>query len=405
MAVLPDDAGWRGKLRVFNSCLLIVLGFALPFSVAVDGILAGLIAVLWLVGGHEREAWQKLRGNRVAWAVGAFYLLHVVGMMWTEDIAIGVRTLKKEALLLYLPVFMLVARYEHRRYYVFAFLAAMAVQVGLSYAIWFRLIAPFNIATQADPVPFMGHITYNPFLAIAIYFLLYFILFERSPGKAAKVAVALMVVPASINMFITQGRSGQLVYFVMLAMVVFQYYERYFFRALLVSVVAVSSTFAIMYQSNESFRGRMDQAIWDVRHRDTVTWSAVGARISFARNSFEILKRNPLIGVGTGDFNREYEKVDAQTTRLGATTNPHNMYSLEAVQFGILGLLSLVAILAAQIYEAARSRDSLGRRFGMALPVIFAFIMLSDSYLRGFFSTMLFTYLSSFIYRQWPDKV
>lgn len=401
MTQQQQSAAWRATVQDVNSYFLIALGFALPFSVAIDGVLAGLILLLLLIGGCSRESFSAVKSNRVVWAVAGFYLLHIVGMLWTEDVSIGIRTLKKEALLLYLPVFMLVAKNNHRRYYLLAYLLAMTVQVLLSYAIWFRVIPPFNIATMSDPVPFMGHITYNPFLAIATYFLLYHSLFNNSTGKGLKGLLVLLTVAFSINMFITQGRAGQLVYFVMLAVLIFQYYSRYAIRAAFVAAIAVILAFICMYQWNGSFRERMDQVAGDVRNYDTHKGSAVGARISFALNSFEIIKRNPIIGVGTGDFNMEYAKVDAQTTKLGGTTNPHNMYTLEAVQFGALGVISLVSILGGQLYEANRSGDPLGRQFGMVLPIMFGVMMLSDSYLRGFFSSMLFVYLSSFTYRNW----
>jgi O-antigen ligase len=392
---------WRLKLRNINSWLLVAFGFILPFSVAVDGILAGLIAFLSLLAGADREGWRQLRSNRLVWAVLGFYLLHIIGMFWTEDLAAGFRLLQKESLLLFLPILMLAVRREHQRYYVLSFLSAMLVQVALSYAIWFGFIPPFDIAPQTDPVPFMGHISYNPFLAIAIYLLLYFLIFDKSIGKGLRGLGWALVMACSINMFITQGRAGQVAYFVMLVVVVFQYYNRYAFKAALISAVAVSVLFGLMYKTNGSFQERVDGVVWDLQHYETKKGSPVGARITFALNSFDIVKRHPLVGVGTGDFNVEYARVDARTTQLGGTTNPHNMYTLEAVQFGLLGILSLVSILFAQWHTASRSGDPFQRRFGVALPIIFAVIMLSDTYLRGFFTTMLFVYLSTFTYREW----
>ncbi|KZK75209.1 MAG: hypothetical protein A3K90_08665 [Pelodictyon luteolum] len=395
---------WRQKLRNINSWLLVAFGFILPFSVAADGILAGLIAFLSLLAGAEREGWRQIRQNKLVWAILGFYLLHIVGMFWTEDLASGFKLLQKESLLLFLPILMLSVKREHQRYYVLSFLAAMIVQVALSYAIWFGVVPPFNIATLPDPVPFMGHITYNPFLAIALYILLYFLVFDRSVGRGAKVLALLFFVAGSVNMFITQGRAGQVAYFVMLVVVVFQYYHRYALKAALISAVAVTAVFGLMYKTNGSFQERVDGVVWDLQHYDTHKGSPVGARITFAVNSFDIVQRHPLAGVGTGDFIAEYAKVDARTTQLGATTNPHNMYVLEAVQFGLLGILSLLSILLAQWHMASRSGDPFQKRFGVVLPIIFAFIMLSDTYLRGFFTTMLFVYLSAFTYRLWPEE-
>ncbi len=48
-----NTPAWRLRLRNINSWLLVAFGFILPFSVAADGILAGLIAFLSLLAGVE----------------------------------------------------------------------------------------------------------------------------------------------------------------------------------------------------------------------------------------------------------------------------------------------------------------------------------------------------------------
>ena len=37
--------------------------------------------------------------------------------------------------------------------------------------------------------------------------------------------------------------------------------------------------------------------------------SSVGHRLTFAKNSWELIKNNPILGVGTGDFPDEYKKI------------------------------------------------------------------------------------------------
>ena len=76
------------------------------------------------------------------------------------------------------------------------------------------------------------------------------------------------------------------------------------------------------------------------------------------------------------------------------------MYLLEMVQFGIIGLASLLWILVAQIRIALRSNDSFRNHFGVAFPLMFAVIMFSDCYLLGHFTTMLFIFLSSLLYSE-----
>ena len=42
--------------------------------------------------------------------------------------------------------------------------------------------------------------------------------------------------------------------------------------------------------------------------------SSVGLRITFALNSWDVIKENPIIGIGTGDFPMEYKKINQINT-------------------------------------------------------------------------------------------
>ena len=78
--------------------------------------------------------------------------------------------------------------------------------------------------------------------------------------------------------------------------------------------------------------------------------TSVGLRISMALNSYEIIKDNYIIGVGTGDFRNEYKKINQKNTpQLENSTNPHNMYNLILVQLGLVGLISFLSIFYFQV--------------------------------------------------------
>lgn len=395
---------YRSKLSETASYLLIAFGFILPISVAMANILALLITAIWLLRGGHQENWRQVRRNPVVLAILGFVALHVTGLLWTTDLHNGLYVLKKESILLFIPVFMLCAKKEHIKYYSISFLVAITLTVAISYGIWFEVIPPTESASVANPTPFMSHISYNPFLTVAIYLLLYAILFDESANKKQKFLYISLAVLFTVNMFITQGRAGQVMYFFMLAILLFQYFHKNLIKAVIATAVTIPIILLFAYNTSDVFSSRVKAAIKDIKKYDNDKRSDVGLRLAFAINSFEIIKNNPIVGVGTGDFNVEYERVNARKTpELPATTNPHNMYVLELVQFGILGLFSLLSILGAQFYQARKSEIHLIKSMGVALPLLFAVIMLSDSYLRGHFTTMLFVFFSSFLYKDYEE--
>ena len=133
--------------------------------------------------------------------------------------------------------------------------------------------------------------------------------------------------------------------------------------------------------------------------------SSVGQRITFAINSWDVIKENPIIGVGTGDFPSEYKKINKiNTPQLPNTTNPHNMYTLITMQLGLIGLVSMLSIFYYQIKLSFNSSNRLIRDLGIALPLIFLAIMWSDSYLLGHYTSLVFVFFSSFLYKDFEKS-
>lgn len=387
-----------------KSHLLTIFGFLLPLSVALGNIVAVIIVLLWLAKGNRKADWEQLKRNPVVISVLCFYLLHIIGLFWTQDIESGFHILKKQSIVLLLPVFMSFAKKEDTKRYIFSFLFAIAITIVISFAIWLQVIPPTPNARVSDPTPFMSHISHNPFLTIALYLVLYLIFFDTAITKKQKIALILFAIALNINMFITQGRAGQVMYFFMLVVLLFQYFHKNLIKAVIATAVTIPLILLFVYNTSDVFSSRIKAAITDIKEYDNDKKSDLGLRLAFTANSFEIIKNNPIVGVGTGDFNIEYERVNARKTpELPATSNPHNMYVLELVQFGILGLFSLLSILGTQFFQARKSESHLIKSMGVALPLLFAVIMLSDSYLRGHFTTMLFVFFSSFLYKDYEE--
>jgi O-antigen ligase len=396
----PD---FKTRLHNLNSLLLIAFGFVLPLSVALANIIALLIVLLWLMQANFRNDVNKLRNNTLVRAILAFWLLHLIGLLWTSDLSSGLQIIAKESILLLLPIFMMVLSIEYRERAIGAFMASMLLSCTLSFLMWFQVIPPSHfMINEGDPIAFMGRISYAPFLTIAIYISLFYLLLNPTSGKKKKILAAITAVFLSINIFIINGRAGQVSFFVMIVIVIFQYYSKNLLRALTVAAIALPLLIFTTYNFSSTFRERIKLAISEVEHYGDGNNTSVGLRIAFTRNSLDIIRENALFGVGTGDFSREYATVNKRNTpTLLATSQPHNMYILELVQFGVIGLAALLSILYAQIRISLHSSIPLQKYFGLALPILFAIIMLSDSYLLGHFTTMLFVFFSAILYQDY----
>jgi len=395
---------FKQNIPYINSYLIILLGFFMPISVSIATIILAIILLLWLFEGKFLKKYKILQKNYITYAFASFFIIQVIGLLWTQDMKWGIHIVSKEWRILLPLILITIVRKEHIRYYIFSFLIAMSISELISYAIWFRIVPPFKSATIYDPTPFMSHISYSPFLAFSIFILYYILLFEKKSSNLLEKGLSvLFVITMSINIFITGGRAGQIAYFAILVLMVFIYFKKNIAKAFLIVAILIPTIFIIAYNSSKIFNDRVNLAKTNMMSFDTNKNTSVGLRLAFLFNSLEIIKKNPIFGVGTGDFPIEYKKINEKNTpNLIVPAHPHNMYLLELVQTGIFGFITLLSIFYIQIKIALKGGEFAPLK--IALPVIFLIIMLSDSYLLGHYTTLLFVYFSSFLYKDYGDE-
>ena len=92
-----------------------------------------------------------------------------------------------------------------------------------------------------------------------------------------------------INMFITQGRAGQVAFFAMIAILILQYFKGQRIKTLIVTLILIPVIFITALQTSPHFKQRALLAIDEIVNYDVKTvaeeqsiLSSTGARILFA---------------------------------------------------------------------------------------------------------------------------
>ncbi len=105
------------------------------------------------------------------------------------------------------------------------------------------------------------------------------------------------------------------------------------------------------YQKPFSIKSRIHKIIWEYenyRETNNPNGHSVMQRAEFWRTSFNIIKRNLLFGVGTGDINQEFAKEYIKMNsplKEKYQLKSHNQYLRIAVLFGLFGLLWFLLVL------------------------------------------------------------
>ena len=85
----------RFDLEKTYQYLLIVLAFLMPLTVSGANTIVVIIVFLWLFSGDYKSKYNHIKNSKLMIASIVFYLLHVIGMLWTEDLEWGFHILHK----------------------------------------------------------------------------------------------------------------------------------------------------------------------------------------------------------------------------------------------------------------------------------------------------------------------
>jgi len=186
-----------------------------------------------------------------------------------------------------------------------------------------------------------------------------------------------------------------------LVFLIFQFFDKKRFKAMFFIAIFIPGVFLTAYISSSIFHKRVDDTMVNFTQMEQYSGSSVGHRLTFAKNSWELIKNNPILGVGTGDFPDEYKKINqVNSPHFPNVTNPHNMYTLVFSQLGLFGLLSMLSIMYYQIKLSLLETNQFYRDVGFVLPILFLVIMWSDSYLLGHYTSLMYVFFSSFLYKR-----
>ena len=338
----------------------ILLGLSVPISVALDNL---LLAVL-LLGAlfNLRAVWRIAARHPVARAAWLLFLMLSVALFYgATPLREAAGILAKYMDLAFIPLLMLMLPDEAiRRKAQYAFLAAMCLTLLLSYLVGLGLlpVQPWmNVfAVPGNPVIFHSHITQNNMMAFAVFLAL---LNLRDAGsRGTRAGWGLFALLGTINvLFMVQGRTGYVILLVLLGWLAWSTLARHARKLGRVwgwrqgaAVMLASVTLAVLaYQVSPRLHDRanlvaLEYQAWQPDHGKD---SSTGQRLDFYYNTLQIIRQQPVFGVGTGGFPAAFAQ-QTQGKDVLQTRNPHNEYLMVTAQTGVIGLALLLYLFYTQ---------------------------------------------------------
>lgn len=403
---IMNEFSLNGVLTRYDSLnimpyVLSLLVFILPMSSTGLGIALGLMFATWL-SAYSDYSTTLFKVLATPWmlALGAFLLWICLSCFWSSaPLADQLAAIKKYAKLLSFPV--LVVAFTNptaREWSLRAFLAAMLLCVVLVLVQWFfhlHVGRYLSIGSLFRNYIMMGHM-----MALGCYLTAW-----RALTIVSKrwVYVVLFVLFSIEILFLSESRTGQLLYFGLLLLLMIQQFNR---RQCVLGVLLLLLFAGVAFYANQSFRTGFETLVQNVnQYRAGMKYTPVGQRLQFHAFAEKLFLDKPWSGQGAGSF-AYFAEVENPVPEWdqGKLLEPHNLYWLIASEFGVIGFIFLSLFFVFLFYASA----SLPTMKPLAFAVLIPFLIgnLSDSllYYSGsgyFFLVMIALCLGEWV---WQNK-
>jgi O-antigen ligase len=343
-------------ILVFFICCI---AFSIPFGHDIGKKLLLCIFVLWLFFINKNHLLLLIK-NKVLIFLSLFIFWNGISLIWSENVELGIHNLSQMLRYLLLPIiiYVTVIKKKDIKYILYAFSFGLLVNVIGSYAIYFDFYETYNSKVFNMPLTFLVYIQYS--LLLSFFALLILYKFKEEEKKKEKIIYLLCFILVTVNLFISGGRTGYVVFFISFIFLLIKFCEVTLKRFTII-ISLIVCLFILMYNFDKNINDRVGKTFVSINNlieiKDFNT--SAGTRIAFYPLTYDILKQDNnsfLFGTGMGDVEEELHKSIERTKLIKTKYNHvHNSYLNLYLSSGIISLflflLFIYYLLNLRVYD------------------------------------------------------
>lgn len=170
---------WHRRIFIFG---LITLAGGMLFGAVPTSVPQGILVANWLLEKNYSWKWQQLKNNKIFWLLSLFFLYHVVGLLYTENITRGLEDIKTKLPLLVLPIILFSTKpLSKNEYYLVLkfFIVGVFISSICCYVVYLGYTNKQIVDIRQASV-FISHIRFSIIIAFAIFSLMYLSAVEKN---------------------------------------------------------------------------------------------------------------------------------------------------------------------------------------------------------------------------------
>lgn len=406
------------KEKLFKISLL-TFCFSFPFGNAVNNICFGLLIFVTLINFSLKSIKENIYNSLITILLALYFLMTLFSLIYTSDLSYGLKILLRMSPFLVFPVIILnFSEYFNRNllekclkfllYGVMIAIVSCLIYSGYQTYIY-GAFNPLNISNgnffsyfNLTELVHIHPIYFGTYVLLSIGYL-FVKLLDFKTSKNTKVLYFFFLIISIVFLFLLNSFMLIIIFFIMLI-----FYLGYCLRkgiGLMYIISFLILSIYPMYKASYFLQEKMKgiNIIEDFTTKDFSgeEFTAIKARNAKATSSIQLIKEDPLLGLGVGDAKQELiaqYKKNGFNHGVEMQYNSHNQYLTTFIGLGIGGISILIFSIFLMFYESILLRNP----YLFFFSIICSLFMLTESILErqsGIVFFAFFSVLLSYNYR------
>ena len=326
--------------------------------------------ILWVLTiGFNKESFslKKLFSDVKKWFV-LYYLLLLLGMIWTDNTVFGYSKLENKLSFLLLPLLFSLSKFAiTRNKLIQVFIFSLSCSLIINYGIVLYETVFLNKSTLYEGLMNVNfsHLMHRSYYCNYLVVGCIIILNRFFKEDKSWIDIILFFF-FSAAIFQTLAKSGVLIYLILIPLfVIWKLIKRKQYKMIGICMLALVSTITLFIQVENPVKRRFEMIPDAVEHfqsKSNPSAESNTARLLMWNTSINVFKEFPFTGVGTGDYDDALTEKNKRYGNTGVAKyryNSHNQFLNTIVQLGLLGFIALMMIFLTGFKKALEEKDLL----------------------------------------------
>jgi O-antigen ligase len=393
---------------------LLVIYFFFLFLLPSVSKVAFILLLVWIVfTGGLKTSVTRIKNDKYLLILCSYFFLHVIGLIWSANIKYGLNDVTTKLMFLLAPLVLSAIDFTPelfdriKRSFIISSVLSLIILLVISFCYYLRTGQHEEFLYTR--LSHGGHVTYQTiYLSLSLlfieekifsenknrtwYFIAFvFIFFGIQLMSARTSTIVAILTSVAFPIFIHRKN-------------IFSKSNRIFYILLLILIPLIFFGYLHFYNRFQQVQNEIE--IRTVQPATTVQQeepNSTNIRINLWSNAVQLIRRNPIIGVGTGDIKEELVNMYTENHYQYGIENrisPHNQFLHTGVILGLVGIVLLAVMLFMPIIISVRSKEWI---YFFFLGIILLNCM-TESFLEREAGILFFTVFNSCFYLRMRSK-